>query len=380
MFATGHLFAGGGGGLYADLILGHTPAFAVEWDPYACAILRSRAADGWFPGLRVHEGSARLFDPSEYAGAVDCIHAGFPCQDISTAGRGDGINGERSGLYREVLRCADVIRPRFLFLENVSAITSRGLGQVLGDLAERGYDARWTCLAASEVGANHERMRWWCLAHAQGNGHRQGGEVGNIRQADGGPISELLPVSGRPGPEAADSGSGRFGRADRREMEQPRGTEAIRPGEDVANAICGEFQRLGKPGELDGAPGAREGREEERERLRDAVGDSRPDLAHPYEIGRDGRPREQRQGWRGQLAEGSSKVSQPSGAGLAERDRRELGQWPYATTAGGGWWTTEPNLDRVVNGMALRSHQIRALGNGQVPLAAAAAWKILGGP
>ena len=173
---TGHLFAGGGGGLYADLILGHTPVFAVEWDAYACAILRSRAADGWFPGLRVHEGDVRLFDPSEYTGAVDCIHAGFPCQDISLAGGGEGIDGARSGLYREVLRVADAIRPRYLFLENVGAIVSRGLGTVLGDLAARGYDARWTCLAASEVGAPHKRDRWWCLAYSRSGGSRSGPE------------------------------------------------------------------------------------------------------------------------------------------------------------------------------------------------------------
>ena len=80
-----HLFAGIGGGLLADLILGHRPIVAVEWDKYACRILRERAADGWFPDLSVWEGDVRLFDPSEYKGRVDCIHAGFPCQDISVA-------------------------------------------------------------------------------------------------------------------------------------------------------------------------------------------------------------------------------------------------------------------------------------------------------
>ncbi|MBU6247108.1 MAG: DNA cytosine methyltransferase [Xanthomonadaceae bacterium] len=117
MFNTMHLFAGAGGGLLADLILGHTPIVAVEWDAYACAVLRERAAGGWFPGLHVHEGDVRMFDPSKYAGRVDCIHAGFPCQDISVAGSGAGIHGDRSGLYREVLRIADVVRPRFLFKE-----------------------------------------------------------------------------------------------------------------------------------------------------------------------------------------------------------------------------------------------------------------------
>lgn len=158
-----HLFAGAGGGLLADLILGHQPVCAVEWNPYCCAVLRERSADGWFPGLHVLEGDVRLFDPSPWAGRVDCLHAGFPCQDISLAGEGKGVDGERSGLYREVIRVADVVRPRFIFLENSPAIVDRGLGQVLADLAARGFDGRWTVLASADVGACTERERWWGL-------------------------------------------------------------------------------------------------------------------------------------------------------------------------------------------------------------------------
>lgn len=161
---TMHLFAGIGGGLLADRILGHTPLVAVEWEPYACQVLRERVADGWFPGMHVWEGDVQLFDPSEYTGRVDCIHAGFPCQDISVAGKQAGIaEGTRSGLYREVLRIAGIVRPPYIFLENVAAITSKGLDQVLKDLAEMGYDSKWACLRASDVGAPHHRDRWWCL-------------------------------------------------------------------------------------------------------------------------------------------------------------------------------------------------------------------------
>jgi DNA (cytosine-5)-methyltransferase 1 len=151
--------------LLADLILGHEPIIAVEWDKYACRVLRERASDGWFPDLRVWEGDVRLFDPSEYTGVVDCIHAGFPCQDISVAGNQAGVGeGTRSGLYREVIRIAGIVRPRYLFLENVSAILSNGLGTVLGDLAAMGYDCRWICIRASDVGAPHRRDRWFGLA------------------------------------------------------------------------------------------------------------------------------------------------------------------------------------------------------------------------
>ena len=169
---TMHLFAGVGGGLLADLIIGHTPIVAVECDAYACQVLRERAAEGWFPGMHVWEGDVRMFDPSEYTGKVDCIHAGFPCQDISVAGKQAGVSeGTRSGLYREVLRIADQVRPKYLFLENVAAILSNGLGTVLADLAAMGYDARWGCIRASDVGANHQRDRWFLLA-SNSNGFR----------------------------------------------------------------------------------------------------------------------------------------------------------------------------------------------------------------
>jgi DNA (cytosine-5)-methyltransferase 1 len=165
---TMHLFAGAGGGLLADLILGHNPIIAVEWDRYACQVLRERASDGWFPDLHVWEGDVRLFDPSEYAGRVDCIHAGFPCQDLSFAGKRSGLGeGTRSGLYREVIRISGIVRPRYIFLENVSAILSGGLEYVLADLATLGYDAQWTCLRASEVGSPHHRDRWWLLAYTK---------------------------------------------------------------------------------------------------------------------------------------------------------------------------------------------------------------------
>jgi len=165
---TMHLFSGAGGGLLADLILGHTPIVAVEWDKHACEVLRQTASEWWFPELRVWEGDVRDFDPTEYAGVVDCIHAGFPCQDISNAGNKAGIGSDtRSGLYREVLRIASIVRPQTIFLENVASITSRSksyLEVISQDIFEIGYNAQWLCLSAADVGANHKRERWWCMA------------------------------------------------------------------------------------------------------------------------------------------------------------------------------------------------------------------------
>jgi DNA (cytosine-5)-methyltransferase 1 len=181
-----HLFAGIGGGLLADLILGHNPIVAVEWDKYACKVLREGVSDGWFDGMQVYEGDVRLFDPSEYKERVDCIHAGFPCQDISNAGKQAGVGeGTRSGLYREVLRIADLVRPGFIFLENVSAILSNGLGTVLADLAALGYDAKWICVRASDVGANHQRDRWWLLAKLGNAKHDGQFTIGDKQELSG---------------------------------------------------------------------------------------------------------------------------------------------------------------------------------------------------
>jgi DNA (cytosine-5)-methyltransferase 1 len=161
---TLHLFAGAGGGLLGDLILGHTPIGAVELDPYCCRVLRERAAEGWFPELRVHEGDVRLFDPSEYAGRVDCIHAGFPCQPHSLAGRREGEADERN-LWPDTARIIGELRPRFALLENVPGIVSNGYAAVvIGELSALGYDCRWAIISAADVGSVIERERWWCFA------------------------------------------------------------------------------------------------------------------------------------------------------------------------------------------------------------------------
>lgn len=261
---TMHLFAGHGGGLLADLILGHKPIVAVEWDAYACQVLRERAEEGWFPGLQVWEGDVRLFDPSEYAGQVDCIHAGFPCTDLSSAGKQAGIGPEtRSGLYREALRIASILRPRYLFLENVSDIVSNGLGTVLADISALGYDAEWLCVRASDCGASHERDRWWLLGDSHGN-------------------------------------------------------------EQSVVAINDEAQ---------GVQGA-----------------------------------------------GESNAANPNSP------RREEGCLPigihpqHTWHRGDSWWSSKPAVPGVANGLANQSHRLKGIGNGQVPLQAAVAWKLLGGP
>lgn len=101
-------------------------------------------------------------------GVIDLICGGFPCQDISVAGRGMGIEGERSGLWAEFARLIGEVGPRYVIVENVAVLRSRGLGRVLGDLAALGYDAEWHCIPASAVGAPHQRDRIWIIAYASG--------------------------------------------------------------------------------------------------------------------------------------------------------------------------------------------------------------------
>ena len=102
--------------------------------------------------------------------AVDAICGGFPCQDISTAGKGAGLEGERSGLWFEYARIISELRPQYVIVENVSALLNRGLDRVLGTLAEVGYDAEWHCIPASAVGAPHRRDRVWIVAYTSNKG------------------------------------------------------------------------------------------------------------------------------------------------------------------------------------------------------------------
>lgn len=141
-----------------EAITGARLAYVAEMDKDAALILSHR-----FPGVP-NIGDITEFDWSKLIGHVDIITAGFPCQDISSAGKRVGINGKRSGIWRNVAEAVRVLRPSYVFLENVAAIRSRGLDRVLGDLAEIGYDVRWTCIRASDVGAAHQRWRWFCVA------------------------------------------------------------------------------------------------------------------------------------------------------------------------------------------------------------------------
>ena len=104
---------------------------------------------------------------------IDVICGGFPCQDISLAGKGAGLAGKRSGLWSEFKRLIEEIKPKYAIIENVSALRSRGLDQVLREISEIGYDAEWHCITASSIGAPHRRDRIWIVAYPHINSDNQ---------------------------------------------------------------------------------------------------------------------------------------------------------------------------------------------------------------
>jgi len=228
------LFAGAGGGILGGHLLGWRTVCAVEWDAYAASVLVARQNDGTLAPFPIWD-DVQTFDGRPWRGRVDVVSGGFPCTDISVAGRGAGIDGDASGMWRHMARIIGEVRPRFAFVENSPLLVGRGLARVLGDLASLGYDARWGVLGAADVGAPHQRDRIWIVA------------------------------------EVADADSAQC------------------EGNERAQRVAAEYPDAGSP----------------------------------------------------------------------------------------GWWSTEPDVDRVADGVASRMDRLRCIGNGQVPAVAALAWRIL---
>jgi len=161
-----HLFAGCGGGILGGILCGHRPVCAVELEPYARRVLLQRQRDGILPWFPVWD-DVTTFDGKPWNGIADVVCGGFPCTDISCANqKGEGTDGEHSGLWREMARIIGEVGPRFVFVENSPNLASRGLGHVLGDLAAMGYNAAWGVLGGDDAALLHRRKRMWIAAHA----------------------------------------------------------------------------------------------------------------------------------------------------------------------------------------------------------------------
>ncbi len=156
----GSLFSGIGG---LDLGLeraGMTCVFQAESDPYAQRVLEKH-----WPNVFQYDDVRHVHGID--VGHIDLLCGGFPCQDVSVAGRGAGLDGARSGLWREFARIIEEVHPAWVLIENVPALRTRGLRTVLSDLHARGYDAEWNGVSAAAVGAPHLRDRLFIVAHAQ---------------------------------------------------------------------------------------------------------------------------------------------------------------------------------------------------------------------
>ena len=263
------LFAGAGGGLLASRLLGWSTVGAVEVGPYPRNIIMQRQRDGMLDNFPIWD-DVRTFDGRPWRGLVDVVSGGFPCQDISSAGKGGGLTGERSGLWFEYLRLIEEIRPQFVFAENSPLLRTRGLGTVIQGLTSLGYDVRWGVLGAWHIGANHKRNRMWVLAHT--NSSQRKGDRRSFR------VQAELHHRDHTGNASDPSSIG------------------LHPEEDI-------------------------------------------------------------------------KVLEGAGSGeLLPSKPRDNGR---------SWWETEPQVGRMVDGVANRVDRLKAIGNGQVPGVAAAAWNIL---
>jgi DNA (cytosine-5)-methyltransferase 1 len=232
---VGSLFSGIGGFDLGFERAGMRVDWQVELDPYCRAVLARH-----FPGAARYEDvrrvGARELDP------VDLVCGGFPCQDLSSAGRGAGIDGARSGLWSEFARIVRELRPGYVVVENVPALlTGKGkrwdrgpIGRVLGDLAEARYDAEWACLSAGEFGASHLRKRVWIVAYpARDAEARAAAESGSERQRAraGGQRSRAENLADADA-ERQSGRAGSLGSAGRRQPADSRGAGADVPDAD----------------------------------------------------------------------------------------------------------------------------------------------------
>ena len=178
------LFSGIGGFDLAAEWMGWENVFHCEWNEFGQRVLKHR-----FPKAESF-GDISKADFTKYENSIDIISGGFPCQDISIAnvhkGGGKGIQGARSGLWKEYARVIREVRPRYVVFENSPMLTSRGFEQVLCDLSGMGYDAEWRSFFATQFGFNHRRKRTFGIAYAScvrlQNTFKEGGILSKILQ------------------------------------------------------------------------------------------------------------------------------------------------------------------------------------------------------
>ena len=336
-----HLFAGAGGGVLADQLLGFRSVGYIEIEPYCQGILKARIADGCIDPAPIF-GDVREFiragHAREYRGFADVVAGGFPCQPFSLAGKRKGSSDDRN-LWPEFAEVVRQVRPRYVFAENVPGLLTwdggRYFGKIVGDLAALGFDIRWCVLGADDVGAPHRRKRLWILAYSQPHGL-------TVTEEQRGIGSRIHASRGTVGTEqSAGSVGSEDGIAD---VADSQG-QSVRPG-----------LREDEP------PGERWGRSGDQ---CCTWWDTDPaDLPDTHRRGQDSRSG----------AELVSVITPKDGRESAADPPTEVGEVVSASDG-----PTQSRVGRVAHGVAHRVDRLRAIGNGQVPAVAAAAWRMLVG-
>jgi len=322
------LFAGAGGGILGGKLLGWRTVCAVEWDGYARDVLVARQNDGCLEAFPIWN-DVQTFDGKPWRGIVDVVSGGFPCQDISCAGKGAGIEGERSSMWKHMARIIGEVRPQYAFVENSPMLVGRGLAIVLADLAEMGYDTEWGVVGAHHVSAPHRRDRIWILATDSNlRGCNNGSDTERQHEANHAQVREV----------AEDQQSGSVG--------QHR-TSAN--GCDVADSTIKRLEGFN----ISKQP----------KRIREWTSSNAWQNSSQNDVGNAVCERQPRQGqsWFG---------SDPAEKGEGETDHA------FSERIGHIWGIESP-LGRVANGVAARVDRLRCIGNGQVPAVAQLAWNTL---
>ncbi len=324
----GSLFSGIGGlDLGVEAATGARTVWQVERDEWCRGIL----ARHWPDAVRYDD----VCKVGEELERVDIIAGGFPCQDVSVAGKRAGLTGgERSGLWREYARIIRVVRPRFVFVENVAGLLSMEFGHVLGDLAALGYDAEWAVFRASDAGAPHRRERVFVLAVADAE------RIEGIERHD------------------ADALGRRSGNA-----------EQTRVGGSVGDAAGARREGIA------GAGGAGGGRVSGIARsASEAMADADITRLEGRRVPGRGRGEQRTSRARGPGGHGGG-GAQPRLGRVADGLPRGLDahRWPAGRVEAQHEW----EAPRVAQGVPERRQRLKSLGNAVVPQQAALAWRVL---
>lgn len=335
------LFSGlGGFSLGLERTGGFETVAFCEIDPFCRHVL----AKHW-PGVLIHDDIQTLSADwlAEMGAWPDVICGGFPCQDLSYAGKGAGLAGERSGLWREYARLIGEIRPAFVVVENVAALLGRGLGDVLGDLAALGYDAEWHGIPASAIGAPHRRDRVWIVAYPSTQRWRETRAL----------IPEPQKWATGCGPNVADAQpSGRGGRREDGAGPNPAMSRGSGRGSVVANPDPGRWRIEGHERGKDGGAGPGQ------------LGVRSQAVANTNDEGRHGGAREIRpDGGRGHASDGGKILADAGGSGLPGA---EQAGWRQSLISAAdirraasqcSWGRFEPGMGGTDDGLSARVHR-----------------------